>query len=167
MNIKTLKAQGRQLWHQRSPSEQRALRWLGWIVLAALAVQFLWSLEHARRLLNRQLPELAVQAEKADALRAAWQQLDAARDSQATPRADTARSEAYRRVAELGKGMTAEWAASGELLLKGRVDVAIWLKWVAEIHRDYQWIVSHCQISNAAAGEADIDARLTPGQNHP
>jgi hypothetical protein len=61
--IADLKARWQSIWLQRTAQERRALRWLLWIVLAALLMQTAWSLEHARRLLQRQLPVLAEQAE--------------------------------------------------------------------------------------------------------
>ena len=167
MNIVALKMAGLRFWQQRSPSERRALRLLSGILIAALVIQTLWSLEHARRSLSRQLPVLAEQAEKAHALRDTWRQLNAGRETQSSPRADTSRAEAHRRVSELGQAMTAEWTASGELLLKGQADFSVWLKWLAEIHRDYQLVLSQCRVASANSGLADIEARLTPTKTDP
>ena len=80
MMMAALKTRWLTIWQQRSAAEQRALRWLLWIVLGALLGQTLWSLEQSRRLLHRQLPVLAEQAEQARALRDAGRQLDAGRD---------------------------------------------------------------------------------------
>ncbi len=151
-------------WQQRSPQEQRALHLLLWIVIGALAVQTLWSLEQSRRLLNRKLPLLAEQAEQAHTLRDAWRQLDAGRDTQRMPRADTVRAEVARRLPELGKEIAAEWKANGELGLKGKTDFSVWLKWAATMHEDYRLVVSHCRVTSSASGAVDIEATLTPTQ---
>ncbi|MDD2742363.1 MAG: type II secretion system protein GspM [Rhodocyclaceae bacterium] len=168
MGTKTasLKAHWQTVWQQRSPQEQRALRWLAWIVIGALLGQTLWSLEHARRLLQRQLPVLAEQVEQAHALRDRWRQLEAGREQQRIPRADTVRSEIAQRLPELGKEVVAEWNAGGELSLKGKVDFSVWLKWVAAIHEDFRLVLSRCRVTNSAGG-VDIEARFSPAQSQP
>ena len=158
-----LKARWQTLWLQRTAQERRALRWLLWIVLAALVIQAVWSLEHARRQLQRQLPVLAEQAEQSASLSDAWRQLEAGRAQQGIPRADTVRTEIAQRLPELGKEVVAEWQANGELSLKGKVDFTLWLKWVAAIHEDFRLVLSRCRVTGSENG-VDIEASFAPLQ---
>jgi len=162
----SLKGRWQIIWQQRSPQEQRALRWLAWILIGALIAQTAWSLEHARRLLQRQLPALAEQVEQAHALRDRWRQLEAGREQQRTPRADTVRGEIAQRLPALGKEVVAEWNAGGELHLKGQVDFSTWLKWVAAVHEDFRLVLSRCRVT-ASAGGVDVDASFSPAQSQP
>lgn len=166
MMMAALKTRWLTIWQQRSAPEQRALRWLMWIVLGALLGQMLWSLEQSRRLLHRQLPVLAEQAEQAYAMRDAWRQLEVGLDQQRSPRAETVRAEIAQRLPQLGTGIVAEWAAGGELNLKGKADFALWLKWVAAIHEDFQLVLNRCRVTNSAGG-VDIDASFSPAQSQP
>lgn len=161
--ISDLKSRWQAIWLQRTAQERRALRWLLWIVLAALLIQAVWSLEHARRLLQRQLPVLAEQAEQAANLRDAWRPLEADRAQQAIPRADTMRGEIAQRLPELGKAVLAEWQANGELSLKGNVDFALWLKWVAALHQDFRLVLRRCRVTSSPNG-VDIEVSFAPLQ---
>lgn len=161
--INELKARWQAIWLQRTLPEQRALRWLLWIIFAAFLIQAVWSLEHARSLLQRQLPVLAEQAEQAANLRDAWRPLEADRAQKAIPRADTMRGEIAQRLPELGKAVVAEWQANGELSLKGNVDFALWLKWVAAVHQDFRLVLSRCRVTSSANG-VDIEVSFAPLQ---
>jgi hypothetical protein len=73
------------------------------------------------------------------------------------------RSEIAQRLPELGKAVVAEWQGNGELSLKGQVDFALWLKWVAAIHQDFRLVLSRCRVTSSENG-VDIEASFAPVQ---
>jgi type II secretory pathway component PulM len=166
MKAAVLRSQWRAFWQRRSAQERRALRLLVWVLAAALSAQAMWSLEQGRRAAARQLAVLAGQAERMDALLHAWRNMTHASDTKDAPRPALVRQEVERRLPELGGGVTAHWAASGELQLKGRTDFAAWLAWIAAMQEENHFVVTRCRVSAAAAG-VEIDASLAPGAAQP
>lgn len=157
-----LQSHWRTFWQQRNARERVVLRLLFCFLITALAAQMLWSLEQARRGLTRQLPVLAEQAEQMHALQNIWQQLNTARSVENKPRPALARPEIERRLTELGKEINAEWAANGELRLKGRTDFSVWLTWAASLHEAHRLVIRRCQISASPGAGVEIDASFSP-----
>lgn len=144
-------------WQDRAPRERRALAMLGGVMLVALTLQLVWSVESGRRAAQQRVPRLAADAGRMAALGTEWQRLAPDLEAAAGKSPEAARQDIARRLPELGGKLAAQWTADGELALKGEADFAVWTRWTAAMQQENRLVLRRCRVVGKAGGVA-IDA---------
>lgn len=147
-------------YRQRSPNEQRALRW-GAIALAALALWAIndWASQQRQRL-QRSLPVLSAQL---DSMRTAIPQIQRLRDAP-TPNAPSPDAQKAALIAAArASSLSLEIAPDGNsgFSVRGQVDFDRWVEWLAQVQRDQRLRVARANVVRDGNGTR-IDATLAP-----
>lgn len=147
-------------YRQRSPSEQRTLRW-GAIALLVLALWAIndWASQQRQRL-QRSLPVLSTQL---DSMRTAIAQIHRLRDAPTpTPPAPDAQKAALiaaARASGLGLEITAD--GNSGFSVRGQVDFDRWVEWLAQVQHEQRLRLARANIVRDG-NAARIDATLAP-----
>lgn len=139
-------AQVRAFIRGRSARERKALLILGLAGALAVFVQVIWTLENNRRSLRHRLPVLALQIEQMKQLAQTRQALLTADTTPAPMSQELARAALERHLAQLGTAIKAQWTPNGDLVLKGYVDFAVWIRWTAKVHEEHRFVMERCQL---------------------
>ncbi len=148
-------------WLARAPRERLVLRLLGWVVLAALLLQGLWTMLHYRHTLMQTVPRLSQQAEHMAVMRQAWQVLETEKASRPQARPELLRQEVESSLAPWGKQIDAQWTPDNALQVRGQVPFAEWLRWLARMHEEHGLVLRHAHVEAQGAG-VRVDAQLAP-----
>lgn len=147
-------------YHQRSPSEQRALRW-GAIALAILALWAIndWASQERLRM-QRSLPVLNAQLE---AMRTAIPQIQRLRDTPTAAPVSPDAQKAALIAAARASGLSLEITPDGNsgFNVRGQVDFDRWVEWLAQVQHDQRLRVARANVVRDGSS-ARIDASLAP-----
>ena len=149
----------RAFWTVRSGSEKRALSVMAAVIVLALLVQLLWSVEQSRQQLRRQLPSMAAEVENMRQKLGEWQLLAATTPPRPSVSA-TLQKDVNRRLAALGGGISGAWVGPGQLRLSGTVSFDAWVAWLGEMQQDFRLYVVRAQITPSGSGRVRLEADL-------